>query len=287
MDKPNFNLRALTQRVRRMFLLLIISTFRLVYFWGRGRSGAEWLVVVGGGWPATAQPQSRSGSKRVVAPVVGHHPAMDDDIDGDEGDADLHVVRARPSRYNKAVSMVGAITLFVFVVTDDKHYKPLWQKWKHGVVGDLANEFANQARDGPRILGFSVGRYEFMPLPLDAADNDKFSILRKASFTASKRRLGELRGWLIWRAFCWIFTDDELVEKAHGPPHPVLLIHSGVAGAIPFSIVLYMYCLICVPLTKQRPHPPKNKQTNKPTTTPTSRSITSGGEHQRHVAYLG
>ena len=75
--------------------------------------------------------------------MVGHHPTMDDCIDGDEGDADLHVERARPSRYSKSVAMVGATTFFCPIVTDDKHYHPLWQNFKHGVVEDLAKEFAN------------------------------------------------------------------------------------------------------------------------------------------------
>ena len=148
---------------------------------------------------------------------MGHHPAMDGDIDGDEGDADA--VRARPSHYNKSVAMVGAITLFCFVVTDDKRYSPMWQRWKWHVVDDLANEFAQQTHESPRILGFAAGFYEFMAVPVDE-DNKEFAAMRKAAYTQSKRRLGELRGWLVWRALSWAFTDDDLVEKAHGhPPH--------------------------------------------------------------------
>ena len=150
---------------------------------------------------------------------MGHHP-MDDDIDGDEGDGAPQ--RACPSRYMKSVGMLGALTIYCFIVTDDEKYQPLWRRnWRNGVIEGIAKDFADQVREGPRILGFAVGHYEFQNLPVNAADNDKFSVLRKASYTASKQRLGQLRGWLIWRALCWIFTDGDLVDKPHGlPPNP-------------------------------------------------------------------
>ena len=60
--------------------------------------------------------------------MVGHHPAMEHDIDGDEGDDAPQ--RARPSRYMKSVGMLGALTIYCFIVTDDKRYSPMWQSWK-------------------------------------------------------------------------------------------------------------------------------------------------------------
>ena len=140
---------------------------------------------------------------------------MEHDIDGDEGDGAPQ--RARPSRYMKSVGMLGALTIYCFIVTDDKRYSPMWQSWKWHVVDDLANEFAQQTRDGPRVLGFAVGCYQFMALPLKDK-NEEFAAMRKASYTQRKRRLGELKGWLLWRALSWTFTDGDMLEKAHGLP---------------------------------------------------------------------
>ena len=170
---------------------------------------------------------------------VGHR------IDGDEGDADPHHERARPARYNKSVGMVGAITLFGFVVTDNKSYHPMWQSFKQGVLEVIANDFADQARGSPHVLGFAVGRYEYCNQPLNVEDH-QFACLRKASYTASKRRLGELKGWLVWRAFDWAFTDGDLLGKGAGlPPNPFLLIHYGVACVVHFSVV-YRYFPTCI-----------------------------------------
>jgi hypothetical protein len=141
-----------------------------------------------------------------------------DDIAGDSGGEAAPADAPRRDRYKKPIQLLGAMTIFVFIISDGQD--AMWRQWKPSYAG-FAQHFAeNFAAKGPIIIGATCGRWELLGLPVDSIPSSAFHLMRKS--LKSTRDKATHRGYVVWRANSWLFSAelDDLTPKPAGPTPP-------------------------------------------------------------------
>ena len=153
---------------------------------------------------------------------------MADHIEGDSGSGDNDVKpavklgpRARPGPKQQLFSRLGPLTLFVFVVTNinGSLYPGCKLCQDLGFVGIMENAVAQH---GNAIIGFAVGRYELVEVPISSPPAEFYAL---RAMLPKARRVG-VKAYVVWRSFCHAFIDDDdkFIPWSRGtPPHPPIL----------------------------------------------------------------
>ena len=142
-----------------------------------------------------------------------------DDIAGDNGGDEAAPINA-PCRgnYKKPVCLPGAMTIFVFIISDAEN--AMWRQWKPSYAGFTQHFAENFAAKGPLISGAACGRWELLGLPVDSIPSSAFHLMRKS--LKPTRDKAAHRGYVVWRANSWLFSADldDLTPKPAGPTPP-------------------------------------------------------------------